>query len=116
MALYSAQLLVILFTVWKANYDSVILNSVAFAFYLSLLVYQIFFQKGSLNSTCELAKYTSLNGVVNHILFEKEKFKWASVKGCINTNLIANTIIPATTFLVLPLTFSEWKLFWTGEK
>jgi len=50
------------------------------------------------------------------MFFDKEKIGLSNIKECINTNFITNIIVPTASFLVLPLTFSEWKLFWTGEK
>jgi len=119
MTIYALQAFAICFTLWKANYDSVILNSAAFAFYLSLKCYQIFRRRDVLESSCLLKNYTSLNGVAKVLFTEREMYSQKGLevlKSCINTDIINSLVIPTSVFMILPATIKEWKLFWSGDR
>jgi len=120
ITIYALQVFAICFTLWKANYDSIILNSATFALYLSLKCYQIFRRRDVLQSSCLLKNYTSLNGITK-VFFSSEKElstqRGLSVlKSCLNTDVINTFVIPASIFTILPATINEWRLFWSGDR
>lgn len=120
ITIYALQVFAICFTLWKANYDSIILNSATFAFYLSLKCYQIFRRRDILESSCLLKNYTSLNGITK-VFFSPEKEMTSQrgltvLKSCLNTDLLNTFVIPASIFTILPATINEWRLFWSGDR
>lgn len=116
VALVVLQIMAIAFTIIKANYDSIILNSATFGLYLSLLSFQILSKKNMFASSCSFKDHSVIGGLLNIALFERDKGFWGVTKDCLDTSFVLNLVVPAIIYYTLPATFSEWKLFWTGKR
>ena len=127
------------FSIYKKNYDSVIINPTIFAGVSMILIYKAFIENFSSNieAQCSIESFMKAQnlfsfyfqsknfqknfclvlflGILSKFSSNPLSFEQEMLSNCLNINFFLNIIMPIFILLTIKFSISEWKFFIFGE-
>jgi len=122
-SILAMQLICFGFSIYKANYDSVIINPTIFAAVSTAIMYK------SLNSIlspneCSIDSFLKINrlaslylqSILSKFSSDPLSVEQSLISKCLNINFFIQIIMPIIILMTFKYSLSEWNLFWYGPE